>query len=149
MTATFPDPNRTPGFSEADVATLIDRFYDKVRLDPLIGPVFNAVVKDWATHKSLLTSFWCSVALRAGSYRGNPMAKHQPLPVKREHFARWLELWRATVPEIMDADSSDLMINYAERIGAGLRMGMGLGDRPRGRDLGVPMYAPRPAAGND
>lgn len=147
MTATFPDPNRTPTFDETEVAALIDRFYDKVRLDPLIGPVFNAVVEDWNEHKRLLTSFWCSVALRAGTYRGNPMAKHKPLGVGREHFERWLELWRETVPEIMDTASSELMIEYAQRIGAGLRMGMGLGDRPRGRELGIPMYAAKPAGG--
>lgn len=128
---------------ETHIARLVDRFYDKVQQDDLIGPVFNAVVDDWDEHKALLTRFWCSVALRAGTYRGNPMGKHKPLPIGREHFERWLDLWRRTVPEIMDEEAATLMIDYANRIGRGLRMGMGLGDRPRGRDLGIPMYEAR------
>ena len=54
-------------FNETTIATLVDHFYEKVRRDPEIGPVFNAAVHDWDEHKRLLTSFWCSVALRAGS----------------------------------------------------------------------------------
>ncbi|HEX7342127.1 MAG TPA: group III truncated hemoglobin [Rhodanobacteraceae bacterium] len=128
---------------EAHIATLVDCFYDKVRADDLIGPVFNAVVADWDEHKRLLTRFWCSVALRAGTYRGNPLGKHMPLSIGREHFTRWLDLWHATVPEIMDTDAAAVMLDYADRIGQGMRMGLGIGDRPRGRELGVPMYAAR------
>ncbi len=142
MTVSLQTPTAA-SLDEAHIATLVDRFYDKVRADDLIGPVFNAVVADWNEHKRLLTHFWCSVALRAGSYRGNPMAKHRPLPIGREHFERWLELWGQTVPEIMDADAADIMLDYAQRIGRGLRMGMGIGDRPRGRDIGIPMYEAR------
>jgi hemoglobin len=124
---------------EASLARLVDRFYDKVRVDARLGPVFNAVVVDWDEHKRLLTSFWCSVALRAGSYHGNPMAQHRPLPIDRSHFERWLALWRETVPEILDEAASATMIDYAERIGQGLRIGLGLGGHPRARELGIPI----------
>lgn len=135
-----PDPAApTP----AEVAGLVDRFYDKVRADPLLGPVFNPVVRDWTAHKALMTSFWCTVALRAGSYRGNPMAKHQPLPITREHFARWLELWRETASEGLDDSGAALMAGYAERIGYGLRVGLGLTDHARGRESGIPVRARR------
>src|SRR5690625_1772345 len=129
---------------ETHIATLVDRFYDKVSADDLIVPVFNAAIDDWDAHKRLLTRFWCSVALRAGTYRGNPLAKHQPLSIGREHFARWLELWHQTVPEVMGEDATTVMTDYAERIGKGMRMGLGIGDRPRGRDIGIPMYAAKP-----
>jgi hemoglobin len=129
---------------EHDIARLIDRFYDKVSADDHIGPIFNDVVEDWSVHKRLLTSFWCSVALRAGTYRGNPLGKHMPLPIDRSHFERWLELWRETVPEVLDAEAAAQMIEYAERIGRGMRMGLGLGDRPRGRDLGIPIRSMQP-----
>lgn len=143
MITSLLTPPAAATLDEAHIARLVDRFYDKVQADDLIGPVFNAVVDDWDEHKALLTRFWCSVALRAGTYRGNPMGKHKPLSIGREHFERWLALWHATVPEIMQEDAAAIMINYAERIGRGLRMGMGLGDRPRGRDLGIPMYEAR------
>ena len=122
---------------ESALATLVDRFYDKVRRDDTLGPVFNPAVHDWDEHKRLLTSFWCSVARRAGTYRGNPMAAHQRHPVRAEHFDHWLALWRVTCAEVLDDAGAALMIDYAERIGQSLKLGLGL--RPRGRDLGVPL----------
>lgn len=134
MQATLPP-------TEAELATLVDRFYDKVRVDAELGPVFNQAVSDWEQHKQLLTSFWCSVARRAQSYRGNPMAAHQRQPVRAEHFDRWLALWRPTCAEVLDEQAAALMIDYAERIGQSLKLGLGL--RPRGRTLGVPIVSSR------
>lgn len=125
--------------SETSIARLVDHFYDKVTADPVIGPVFNAVVHDWDAHKRLLTSFWCSVALRANSYRGNPMAAHRPLPVRAEHFDHWLGLWRATCAEELDEAGAAQMINYAERIGRSLKYGLGL--NPEARGIGVPLVS--------
>ena len=126
---------------EARVATLVERFYDKVRVDALLGPVFNPLVDDWDAHKVLMTSFWSTVALHSGHYRGNPLAKHQPLPITVEHFQRWLALWRETALEVLDPDVAALMIGYAERIGYGMRVGMGLTDHLRGRESGIPVRA--------
>ena len=125
---------------ETRIAALVDRFYDKVRADPSIGPIFNAAVHDWAEHKELLTRFWCSVALGAHSYRGNPMAVHRGQPaIRAVHFARWLELWRETTAEVLDADDAAQMQDYADRIGRSLRMGMGLPERLDVRPLGIPV----------
>ncbi|HEX5962050.1 MAG TPA: group III truncated hemoglobin [Rhodanobacteraceae bacterium] len=124
---------------EAGLAGQVERFYDKVRIDPLLGPVFNAVVEDWDAHKVLMTSFWATVALRSGHYRGNPLAKHRPLPIGAEHFQRWLTLWRETAGEVLDAESAALLVGYAERIGYGMRVGMGLTGHLRGRESGIPV----------
>jgi len=126
---------------ENQLATLVDRFYDKVRVDPLLGLVFNPRIDDWDAHKVLMTSFWATIALRSGHYRGNPLAKHQPLPVGIEHFQRWLALWRETASEVLDGESATLMIGYAERIGYGMRVGMGLSGHQRGRESGIPIRA--------
>jgi hemoglobin len=135
-------PNAIPAMlDEARLATLVDRFYDKVRADPLLGPVFNPRVDDWEAHKVLMTSFWATVALRSGHYRGNPLAKHQPLPIGAGHFQRWLALWRATAGAVLDVESAALMTGYAERIGYGMRVGMGLGGHLRGRESGIPIRA--------
>lgn len=40
--------------------------------------------------RTLVDSFYDKVALRAGTYTGAPFPKHAVLPVRREHFARWL-----------------------------------------------------------
>ncbi len=143
-------PNVMPaGLDETCLARQVDRFYEKVRVDPMLGPVFNAVVEDWDAHKVLLTSFWATIALRTGHYRGNPLAKHLPLPVDASHFERWLALWRETAGEQLDADSATLLTGYAERIAYGMRVGMGLSGHLRGRESGIPIRArqTRPAIG--
>ncbi|PWK85761.1 group III truncated hemoglobin [Fulvimonas soli] len=120
---------RIPSLDESAIARLVDRFYDQVQADPVLGPVFDPVVHDWPAHKRLLVSFWCSVALRANSYRGNPMAAHRSLPIDAGHFEHWLGLWRATCRELLDEAPAAQMIEYAERIGRSLRMGLGLSER--------------------
>jgi hemoglobin len=126
-------------FDESAIATLVDRFYEKVRVDAQLGPVFNAAVDDWDQHKRLLTSFWASVALRAGSYRGNPMAAHRPHPIRAEHFDRWLELWCETCAEELDEARAARMLEFAQRIGHSLKLGLGL--RPQAHSFGVPIVS--------
>ena len=129
---------------EARLAAVVDRFYEKVRVDPLLAPVFNPRVDDWDAHKVLMTSFWATVALRSGHYRGNPLAKHQQLAITIGHFQHWLALWRETANELLDAESAALMVGYAERIGYGMRVGMGLSGHLRGRESGIPIRARPP-----
>jgi hemoglobin len=108
------------------IARLVDRFYDRVQADAVIGPIFNAAVDDWDEHKRLLTSFWCSVALREGSYRGNPMAAHRPHAIRAEHFDHWLALWQDTAETLLPAADAALLVDHATRIGRSLRYGLGL-----------------------
>lgn len=130
-----------PGASldEAAIAVLVDRFYEKVRADALLGAVFNPVVEDWDEHKRLLTSFWRSAVLRAGTYRGNPMAAHRPHAIGVAHFERWLQLWRETTREVLDAGAAEVMVEYAARIGDGLRLGLGLPRAQQGHGIGIPI----------
>ncbi|MGY0558932.1 MULTISPECIES: group III truncated hemoglobin [unclassified Lysobacter] len=123
--------------TEQQLAALVDRFYDKIQVHPTLGPVFNAAVDDWPEHKRLLTSFWSSVALGAGTYRGNPMAKHRGHSIHAEHFEDWLALWRETADEVLDAEHAEKVHDYAQRIGRSLRYGLGLNDG--GRSLGLPI----------
>src|SRR5690606_25545296 len=107
--------------SHEQIQALVDRFYDRIQAHPTLGPVFNAAVDDWDEHKRLLTSFWTSVVLRAGTYRGNPMAAHRPHPITTEHFVQWLALWRDTADEMLEPVQAELLHEYATRIGRSLR----------------------------
>ncbi|MGH8126639.1 MAG: hypothetical protein ACREPK_12420 [Rhodanobacteraceae bacterium] len=44
-----------PGLDESRLAMLVEHFYDKMRVDPLLGPVFNPPIDDWDAHKVLMT----------------------------------------------------------------------------------------------
>lgn len=108
------------------ITALVDRFYDRIQQHPQLGPVFNAFVHDWPAHKQLLASFWRSVILREGSYRGNPMAAHFNRGIHTEHFVQWLALWRQTADELLAPAQAELVHEYANRIGRSLRYGLGL-----------------------
>src|SRR6201986_492373 len=82
--------------SEAQISALVDAFYTKVRQDPEIGPIFNAVVDDWPHHLALLKDFWSTVLLATGRYKGNPAARHLQLGLDPQHFERWLQLFLET-----------------------------------------------------
>lgn len=121
-----PQPDRATPLDQAQIATLVDRFYDRVRGDALLGPVFDAAIHDWDAHKRTLVSFWSTVVLRTGTYRGNPMAAHRAHPIRAEHFDRWLALWCDTAGAIMPPLHAALLCDHAMRIGRSLRHGLGV-----------------------
>ena len=112
------------GIDEAMIARLVDGFYDRVRTDPLIGPVFNARIEDWAPHLEQMRLFWSSVALMSGVYHGRPMPKHLPLPVDARHFDRWLELFEATARDLCPPAAADHFIERARRVAESLELGI-------------------------
>ena len=77
--------------TETDVENLVNAFYEKIRQDELLADVFNAIIQDnWPAHLSRMTDFWTTILLYTRKYKDDPMPKHMPLPVGREHFQRWL-----------------------------------------------------------
>lgn len=102
---------------ERKISELVDRFYAQARLDPLLGPVFSAAIgADWDPHLVKMKAFWSTVMLGARTYKGNPRAAHLALPlVTRDHFDRWLELWRPTARDVCGPDA-EAFIQRAENI---------------------------------
>ena len=92
----------------ADIKNLIDRFYEKVRADEVIGYIFNDVAKvDWTQHLPIMYAFWEFLLLDTpDAYKGNPIQKHFDLhaqhPLKAAHFERWLQLLQETVDELFE-----------------------------------------------
>ncbi|MFZ5655469.1 MAG: group III truncated hemoglobin [Pseudomonadota bacterium] len=126
-----------PPLTEADIARVVDRFYDAVQAHPSLGPVFAAAVHDWPGHKATLVRFWSSVALKTASYRGQPMAMHRPHPIHAGHFGEWLALWERTVRDELPAEHADLLLDHARRIARSLMYGLGLD--PARRPVGLPL----------
>jgi hemoglobin len=86
--------------SEADIKILVDSFYEKVNADGLLSPIFNDLSQvDWQEHLPTMYKFWRALLLRTGTYEGRPWPKHAVLPVNKEHFSRWLALFKETVDE--------------------------------------------------
>lgn len=91
-----------------DIKQLVDTFYDKVRKDGLIGPVFNERIQDrWPEHLEKMYRFWQTVLLDEHTYFGSPFPPHASLPVDWKHFERWLQLFDATVDELFTGGKAD------------------------------------------
>lgn len=110
-----------PSVTEADISCVVDDFYDRVRRDCTIGPIFDEKIKDWPTHLAHLKRFWSSVLLGTGTFQGDPMGTHLGLPLKSEHFERWLSLFAATTKEKLTPDQAELFNSRAERIAMNFR----------------------------
>jgi hypothetical protein len=72
---------RDTGIDGAMINHLVATFYDRVRRDPILGPIFEARVSDWDVHLGAMSRFWASVVLMSGTYHGEPMRRHLPLPI--------------------------------------------------------------------
>jgi hemoglobin len=103
--------------TEQDIKLLVDSFYDRVNKDGVLSPIFNHVAKvDWEHHLPTMYSFWSALLLRKPGYKGAPWPKHMVLPLKKEHFERWISLFCQTVnalfegPKAAEAKSAALSI---------------------------------------
>jgi len=112
--------------SENDLARVVDAFYDRVRSDAELGPIFNKAIGDWETHLRKLTDFWSSVMLTSGRYKGQPMAAHfqHASNMTPAAFSRWLALWRETTSALLPPDEAAAMLAKAERIAESLSLGI-------------------------
>jgi len=85
--------------TEPNIRELVYAFYERVRADPLLGPVFEQKLAGrWDEHLPKMCAFWGSLVLGSKQYRGNVQQSHQPLEgVEPQHFSRWLYLFLDTV----------------------------------------------------
>lgn len=112
-------PSRPDITSSADVRQLVDRFYAQVRVDPLLGGIFNGAIRDrWPEHLAKMYTFWGTVLLGEQSYQGAPFRPHRDMPLQQMHFDRWLELFRGTVTTLFQGPVADLALTNAERMAA-------------------------------
>jgi hemoglobin len=86
------------GVDAAYIDHFVETFYGKIQHDALLGPIFNARVRDWPAHLARMKGFWRSVLHNSGEFAGNPMLKHVVIPgLDAGHFGHWLELFYQTL----------------------------------------------------
>lgn len=106
-----------------DIKRMVDGFYDKVRADDLLGPVFDDIAKvNWERHLPMMYDFWDNTIFFSGAYTGNPMHLHQHLherfALSPAHFDRWTDLFNATVDDLFSGENALLAKQRAASIAA-------------------------------
>ncbi|MDP1592021.1 MAG: group III truncated hemoglobin [Prosthecobacter sp.] len=97
----------------------MDRFYERVGADPILGPIFNDIAHvHWDTHLPKMYDFWDTVLFRAGTFRGNPLVAHTKLvplaDMSKATFDHWLTLFSETVEELFEGTNAVLILRSAE-----------------------------------
>lgn len=101
-----------------DIKLFVDEFYQKVQKDELLGPVFDSKIGGhWDAHLEKMYDFWNTILFSNGSYKGSPYQKHEALPVGKEHFDRWLELFEQVLRSNFEGKQTDNTIQRAKIIG--------------------------------
>lgn len=101
-----------------DIQLLVNTFYEKVKVDKVIGYIFiKTIGDDWSHHLPIMYNFWNMVLFNTSGYMGNPVKKHVDLDKKttlnKEHFDHWLVLWKETVDRLFAGEIAEIAKNKA------------------------------------
>lgn len=113
------------GIDEDMIRRLVHTFYDRIRMDEVLGPIFAARIADWTPHLERMCAFWSSVTLVTGRYHGRPMQAHARLQVDASHFDRWLALFAETANEVCPPAAATYFVERARMIAESLELGIG------------------------
>ena len=89
--------------SRADVTFLVQSFYECVLKDELLSPFFKKL--DFDKHLPKMIDFWGFILLGETGYTTNVIEKHLHMPLKGEHFERWLSLFHQTLNTYFEGEN--------------------------------------------
>ena len=110
---------------ETMIHNVVHGFYDGIRRDELLGPIFQQRIQpdEWPHHLAKMCDFWSATLLRTSRYEGRPLPPHLAIAGLGEaHFRRWLKLFRATVRRICPPEVAALFMERALRIAHSFRL---------------------------
>lgn len=109
---------KTDILGRKELENLVDRFYDKVKADSMLAPLFAHV--NWERHLPVMYLFWENALFYSGGYFGNPIRSHKTLhdraPLNEHYFDKWRELFIETVDELYAGEKADLAKQRATSI---------------------------------
>lgn len=112
--------------SQESIRFLVDSFYSNVRQDELLGPIFDRAIGDWEAHLPTMYQFWERLLFGTGDYQGNPFQKHVNLPVEKEHFTSWVQLFTQTIDENFFGPRAEQAKTKARNIASTFQLRMGI-----------------------
>jgi len=98
---------------------LMARFYERMMVDDVIGYIFTHYAKiNLDEHLPILSDFWETILFEKPVYKRGPKAMNvhidlaKQVPLRKQHFTRWLYLFHSTVDELF---SGELALKAKER----------------------------------
>ncbi|HET7680934.1 MAG TPA: group III truncated hemoglobin [Xanthobacteraceae bacterium] len=120
------------GLTEPLIRKVIDSFYEKVRRDEVLGPVFNDAIGDhWEAHIERIVLFWLTVTQLGTGYQSrNFMPAHlHNKAIRAELLPRWLKLFRETVGAECSPQAAAVLVDIAARMAESLNISLEKRDR--------------------
>ncbi len=104
------------------IREFVERFYEAVAEDPMLGPVFERRIHgEWGPHLDTMVRFWSAVLLREPGYDGRPPVVHRQVEeLSSEHFGHWLELFQKTLSNVFEPEAAEAVALRARGIARGL-----------------------------
>ena len=110
-----------------DVKNLVFKFYDIIKLDEKLGPIFLEIIPTdkWSSHIEKLTDFWMAQLFGIMNFKGNPVQAHRDVDkhfnhsISQDHFTHWLGLWFATVDGLYTGEKALLAKQRAQNMAVG------------------------------
>jgi hemoglobin len=96
-------------------------FYADVRQHHVLGPVFNAHIRDWPAHLDKITEFWAVQTGGPSKYPGGFAGAHLRLGIGPEHFEHWLRLWDINCVRELPHEEGSAMSALAHRLAERLK----------------------------
>jgi hemoglobin len=100
-----------------DIRKMVNTFYDKVKVDEKLGPIFYQVIgENWDPHLDKMVNFWESLLFHQPVYNGKPFPKHADLPIQELHFERWLNLFNENLDEHFSGSNTQQAKTFGSNI---------------------------------
>lgn len=106
---------------EQAITQCVQKFYEKAREDPVLGPVFVSEQDNQCGRIEIVRDFWLQVVLGADRRQGEPYPLHQQVALTHDHFRCWLDIFAETARETLPAAKAEEAIAKAIRVGAGFQ----------------------------
>ncbi len=101
--------------NRADLSLLVHTFYDRVRKDEELGPIFNSIITDWEAHLEKITDFWEQHLFGIHKYHGDPIEAHNRVDevmentISAHNFGTWLFYWLNTLDELFEGKNVETL----------------------------------------
>lgn len=101
--------------TRADVATLVQTFYQELVRHDLMSPHFTQT--DFEHHMPRMIGFWAFILLDEPMQIGNVFEAHRHLDIDERHFKVWIDTFCATVEALFEGKNAEKAKQNAQVIG--------------------------------